>query len=294
MRKIDAHHHLWDLKANYYPWLAKSSPMVISGYEELQKDYLVPDFLADIAGCGVVKSVHVQASHDPSDPVRETRWLQAQADDPRWGGFPHGIVGHVDLGAPDAAAILDAHCESRNMRGIRQSLIQHVVDPNHVDPRTNPEWEAGFKLLAQRNLSFDLQVFHTDMDYGARLAGRHPQVQFIVTHVGYPMQQGDSDYMRQWAKGLQLLSRQPNVAIKLSGFSMFDRRWTRESIKPLIRRTIEWFGPKRCMFASNFPVDRMSAPYPAYWRAYEAAVQDLSADEQADLFYETAARLYRL
>lgn len=297
VKKIDTHHHLWDLKAHYYTWLDGNSPNIAGQFPALGKDYLVSDYLADLSGTGVVKSIHVQANaggagagHD----LRETRWLQALADDPKWQGFPHAIVAYADLGAPDVEAVLEAHCESPNLRGIRQSLIQHKVDPTRPDPRTNPAWAAGFSLLAKRQLSFDLQVFHPDMAFGADLASRNPDVQFILTHLGFPMLQHDSEYMGHWRKGMKLLAQRPNVAVKISGFAMFDRQWTAEKIKPITLEAIELFGTKRCMFASNFPVENMSGTYADYWAAYEATVMDLSADEQADLFYNSATRLYRV
>jgi len=161
MKAVDTHFHIWDLKANYYPWLTdKVQPRVIGDYAAIRKDYLVADYLADIAETGVAKAVHIQAEHDASDPVRETRWLQKVADEPASRGFPHAIVAYADLGAHNAEEVLAAHCESANMRGIRQSLIQHKVDPAAKDPRESPVWANNFRLMRKFNLSFDTQLFH--------------------------------------------------------------------------------------------------------------------------------------
>ena len=99
---VDAHHHLWDLRANYYPWLSdRIGPRMYGDYSAIRRDYLVDDFRGDIGALPVRKSVHVQAEHDAADPVRETRWLQAVADAPGSGGYPHAIVAYADLSAPE-------------------------------------------------------------------------------------------------------------------------------------------------------------------------------------------------
>jgi hypothetical protein len=112
MRIVDTHHHLWDLCSHYYPWLTdKILPKLYGDYAPIRRDYLIGDFLADIGSLPVVKSVHVNAGFDPRKPVRETEWLQAIADDAATSrGFPHGIVGDVDLTGSDAAAVLENHC----------------------------------------------------------------------------------------------------------------------------------------------------------------------------------------
>src|SRR5258706_1452439 len=124
MQIIDAHHHLWDLSANHYPWLLDPhTPRLYGDHGPICKDYLISDFIHDIGDQPVVKSVHVQSDHDPRDPVRETRWLQSVAEDkrnPR--GYPHAIVAAADLSADNAASILERHCEYPNIRGIRQPL----------------------------------------------------------------------------------------------------------------------------------------------------------------------------
>ncbi|HYF20239.1 MAG TPA: amidohydrolase family protein [Ramlibacter sp.] len=294
MHKVDTHFHIWDLKANYYPWLTdKVQPRVIGEYAAIRKDYLITDFFADIGQTGVTKAVHVQAEHDPSDPVRETRWLQQVADQPGSRGFPQAIVAYADLGAPDAQQMLEAHCAYPNMRGIRQSLIQHKVDPTVKDPRDSALFTRNFRLLEQLNLSFDIQLFHPDMAFGADLVGRNPNVQFILTHTGLPMQDSE-DYVAAWRAGMRKLAERPNLAVKISGFGFMDRQWTVDSIRPRVLETIDIFGVGRCMFASNFPVDKMSRGYAAYWSAFEEITAGFSDDERAQLFHRTAETCYRI
>ena len=106
---IDAHHHLWDLGSGRYSWLTDGPPRWCSAaLRRSSGDYLLPDYLADMAGIGLVKSVHIQASFY-EDPVAETRWLQGIADEH---GFPHGIVAYALLEEPDAEAVLEAHCRT--------------------------------------------------------------------------------------------------------------------------------------------------------------------------------------
>jgi predicted TIM-barrel fold metal-dependent hydrolase len=294
MTFVDTHFHIWDLEANYYPWLSdKVQPRVIGEYAAIRKNYLIEDFLADLAGTGVVKAVHVQAEHDPSDPVRETRWLQQVADDPRSQGFPQAIVAYADLGASNAEEVLAGHCAFANMRGIRQSLIQHKVDPNAKDPRESPLWLANFRLMRKYDLSFDIQLFHPDMAFGADLIARQPDVQFILTHTGLPMKT-DPEYLQAWRTGMKLLAQQPNLAVKISGFGFIDRSWTTESIRPLVLETIDIFGSGRCMFASNFPVDGMSRDYKAFWRAFDEITRGFSEDERTKMFRANAERVYRI
>jgi predicted TIM-barrel fold metal-dependent hydrolase len=294
MNKVDTHFHIWDLKENYYPWLTdKVQPRVIGEYAEIRKDYLIEDFFADIGATGVYKAVHVQAEHDPSDPVRETRWLQHVADQPASRGFPQAVVAYADLTAPNAQEILEGHCQYRNMRGIRQSLIQHKVDPRVKDPRESELFTRNFKLLERLNLSFDIQLFHPDMSFGADLIGRYPNVHFVLTHTGLPMQDSQ-EYVAAWRQGMRELARRPNLSVKISGFGFIDRKWTVESIRPRVLETIEIFGVDRCMFASNFPVDGMSRGYAAYWSAFDEITAGFSDDERTRLFHRNAERSYRI
>ena len=118
---VDPHHHLWDLERFSYPWLsARPLPASVAGdVAPIAKSYLLDDYLADTARQNVVKSVHVDAGFDPSQPVEETRWLQSIADQR---GFPHGIVARAELHRPDVETTLASHCRFPNVRGIR-----HIV-----------------------------------------------------------------------------------------------------------------------------------------------------------------------
>ena len=146
---VDAHHHLWDLESGRYSWLTDGPREVVFGSTApLIRDYLLDDYLADMAGINLVKSVHIQASFLEDDPAAETRWLQGIADER---GFPHGIVAHARLEESDAEAVLEAHCSQANMRGIRQILSWHRNPAwsftERADLMQDAAWRRGFGLL---------------------------------------------------------------------------------------------------------------------------------------------------
>jgi predicted TIM-barrel fold metal-dependent hydrolase len=296
MQIIDPHHHLWDLSANYYPWLVDEiRPRLCGEYSAIRKDYLIGDFLRDISCCTVVKSVHVQAEHDRRDPVRETRWLQALSDQKAVSrGFPHGIVAYADLSSATAEQVLEGHSAFANVRGIRQSLNGAINDPAHAgDLLADPLWSANLALLERFHFSFDMQVYPQQMDPAAEIVGRNERIQFILCHAGAPADPSPEG-RETWRRGMRRLAERPNVVVKISGFGMFDRRWTTDTIRPLVLETIDLFGVGRCMFASNFPVDGMAATYRDIWRAFEKITEGFAEAERRQIFHDNAARYYRI
>jgi predicted TIM-barrel fold metal-dependent hydrolase len=291
-RIVDTHHHLWDLSANYYPWLSDRIVAKPYGdYAAIRWNYLVPDFTADIGDLPVVKSVHLNAGHDPSDPVRETRWLQAIAGS---NGPPHAIVADVDLAAPEATRMLEAHCAFSLMRGVRAMLSDSVRYPEkHPDLLDNAAWQANVALLPRYGLSLDVQLYPQQMRGLADLARKNPALQILVCHTGLPEDQSPAG-RKDWGDALRLLAAAPNVALKISGFGICDPQWTHARIKPLVAEAIDAFGADRCMFGSNFPVDRLFSSYARVWDSYIAATEGFSEAEIDALFYGNAVRLYRL
>lgn len=295
---VDAHHHLWDLGANRYPWLA-DPPFHDRGWGDwsaLRRDYGIDDLLADAARQSLVKSVHVQANIDSADPVRETAWLEAVAALPQARGLPTAIVAYADFSRPDVDAVLERHAAFARVRGVRQVLNRHP-DPVHnrapQDFLSDPAWRSRIGLLRRFGWSFDAQVYWHQMDSLAALADANPDVPFVLDHVGSPADRSPEG-LEGWARGMQRLARCPNVCVKLSGFGMTDLQWTVESIRPFVRQPIEWFGPQRAMFGSNFPVDRLMSGYDRLWDAFRELVADLSEPEQAALLRGTAERVYRI
>lgn len=294
-RITDAHHHLWDLRRGHnYPWL-QDRPLatgVCGDVEPIAMNYLLDDLVRDSAGYDLVKSVHIEAV--AADPVGETRWLQGLADRT---GFPHAIVARAELQAPDVEATLAAHAQFANLRGIR-----HIVNW-HRDPRLaftgrsdllrDPAWLAGFGLLGKYGLSFDLQLYPSQMKDARDLARRNPDTLIVLNHAGMPVDP-DPDGIAAWRSGMKRLAAADNVVAKISGLGMVDHRWTVDSIRPFVRHTIDCFGTERTMFGSNFPVDGLYSSFATLYRAFEAVIADLSEAEQDRLFHANAVRHYRL
>jgi predicted TIM-barrel fold metal-dependent hydrolase len=293
---VDPHIHLWDLERNYYPWLMQRPlPSSVAGdVSPIARSYRLDHYLGESTRWKVVACVHVDAGFDPADPVAETRWLQALAAE---SGFPQGIVAAAQLHDPAVERVLEAQAAFPNVRGIRHIINWHrdaaktYVD--RPDLLTDSAWNAGFALLRRHGLSFDLQLYPSQMQEAAALAARHPDTMIILNHAGMPVDR-DADGLAAWQAGIRALAAQPNVAVKISGLGMMDWHWTTESLRPYVLETIEIFGVSRCMFASNFPVDRLYSSFDTLFDAFDEIVAAFSADERRALFAENAQRLYRL
>jgi predicted TIM-barrel fold metal-dependent hydrolase len=293
---IDPHHHLWDLGHNTYPWLQKRplTPRLEGDIGPIAKDYLLEDYLADTGQQKVVKSVHVECGWDPSDPVGETKWLQDLAEKH---GYPHGIVARATLDAPDIEQVLEGHTRYKNIRGIRHAINWHP-DPaktyvNRPDLIRTEAWRQGFGLLRRFGLSFDLQLYPAQMADAVELARAHPDILIILNHAGMPVDR-DASSLDLWRRGMRELAAVPNVVVKISGLGTVDWNWTVESIRPFVLQTIEAFGVSRCMFASNFPVDKLYSDFDTLYGALRKITQSFSVDECRMLFHDNAARYYRL
>lgn len=292
---IDPHHHLWDLENHRYPWLQDGvKPAVFGDYTPLCKSYLIGDFLADVRNQNVVKSVHLDVGYDPENPFGETTWLQGLADQH---GYPHGIVGYADLSRPDVDDLLARHCTAKNFRGIRQSLN---YDPDPVKTYLNrpgvsreADWRRGFALLRKYQLTFDLQIYWPQMAECYELAQAYPDQQIILNHTGMPVDHSPAGF-DGWQRGMRLLAQAPNVACKISGLGMGNFHWKPEDFRPWVLAAIDAFGVDRCMFASNFPVDKLYSSYDAIFDTFKHITRDFSAEQRRKLFHDNAERFYRL
>jgi predicted TIM-barrel fold metal-dependent hydrolase len=220
------------------------------------------------------------------------------ADDPAGRGFPHAIIAYADLADPAVEAILERHCAHRNLRGIRFMVNFIENDPLYCmtdrgDWLRHAQWRKGYALLEKFGVSFDLQVYCHQMAEAADLAAAHPGIPVMLNHAGLPHRR-EPEYIERWRAGMRALGAVPNVAAKISGLGMFDHRWTDDSIRPFVLDTIEIFGVERCMFASNFPVDRLSSDYNRIWQAFDRITANFSAPERQALFHDNAIRYYRL
>jgi predicted TIM-barrel fold metal-dependent hydrolase len=174
--------------------------------------------------------------------------------------------------------------------------VRQILNPDQCerpDYLTDPAWQAGYALLEQLGMSFDLQCDPSQMRDASVLAERYPGIPVVINHTGMPRDQSTSG-VAEWRAGLRALARLPHASIKISGFGMFDPEWTTESIKPFVLDVIDAFGVERAMFASNFPVDRVWASWDRVWGAFDALTTDLSEAERLQLFQTNAERVYRI
>ena len=206
MQVVDPHMHLWDLERLHYPWLA-APQMAFSGDNRLLADTYTPArFRADVDGIEVLAVVHVEAAQDPRNPLAETRWLQSLADD---GGLPHAIVAYADLSQPDVDPLLAAHAAHRNVRGIRQILNVHADRRFDYVGRhfmREPQWRAGFARLQPHGLSFDLQIYPSQMRDAAELARRHPETTLNLNHTGMFVDRDTVAGWCEWRDGMRGLA----------------------------------------------------------------------------------------
>jgi predicted TIM-barrel fold metal-dependent hydrolase len=290
--------HLWDLEKIPYPWLTPPLPVGITGdVSSIARTYLLDDYLEDARAARdilrVEKIVHVEAGADPAAALAETRWLQSIANAR---GYPHAIVAHAELNSPRVESLLEQHASHPNVRGVRQILNWHPDPKKTYTPRdllSDPAWESGFALLRKFNLSFDLQIYPAQMPAAARLANRHPDIPIVVNHTGMPVDR-DATGLEAWRAGMQALAQQPHVAVKISGLAMLDWHWTLDSLRPFVLRTIETFGTERCLFASNFPVDRLFGSFERQYDAYRSIVAGFSDTERSRMLADNAERIYRI
>jgi len=183
---VDAHHHIW--RQADLPWLmGPMQPRIFGPYEPLRRDYPIEEFLEDIAGQGMTRSIYVQTNWAPGKEVCESRWVQSVADAHGW---PAAIVAYADLADADLSRTLDAHSESPAFRGIRQQLHWHKKELYRFaaspDVMNGAIWRKGLAEVAERGLVFELQLFTSQFADGARLARDFPDATIVLEHAGMP------------------------------------------------------------------------------------------------------------
>jgi predicted TIM-barrel fold metal-dependent hydrolase len=296
---VDAHHHLWDLnnKDTKYSWLMVTEGEAFFGdYAAIRKNYLLEDYIEDSKNQNIIKSVHVQAEHDDDKPVNETAWLQNLADT-HSSKLPNAIVAFADFSKNNVSELLDAHQEYKNTRGIRQILSYNKDEPKYShateDFMKNSTWVENFKYIRNRNLSFDIQIYKHQMEDAVNLANKYNDVLFILNHTGEPCYQS-KEYIESWEQNMNKLAKCENVVAKISGLGMFDLNWTIDSTRIFVEKTIQIFGIERCMFASNFPVDKIFNSFDTYWNSFKEITKNYSENDKNLLFSSNAEKYYRI
>lgn len=308
---IDPHHHLWDRLGPYF----------------------TDELLADLtSGHNVVGSVFVQCRYGyrpdgpgRMKPVGETEFVvkiaeEADARRPDLNACA-GIVAHANLLLGDEVdPVLEAHKDAAKgrLRGIRHitctggDAFEGAVPNSPERLMYEDDFRAGIARLAPAGLSFDAWLYHPQIPDFTDLARAFPDTTMVLDHVGGPLGIGPyrgrgDDVFRDWKASMQDLATCPNAYVKVGGLGMdingFDlnkeplppssgelmRLW-----RPYIETSIELFGADRCMFESNFPVDKGACSYHVVWNAFKRLASGASAAEKAALFHDTAQKVYRL
>lgn len=290
---IDAHHHLWQIGRFPYRWLAPDAPPRPFGdHGPLKRDYLLSDYRADINGAGIVGSVFVEANAD-AEGAAEIEWVERIAEPT----FPQAAVGRLDLRRPDAASVLDSFCRSPRMRGIRMSVCwddrPHWRFIDRPDVMLMPEFRSGLAAMTVRGLVFDVLVVPGQLAQLSRLARDNPDQTIVLNHLGSPAFESETD-QDLWRQGMLACASCPNISVKISGLWAIDRAWRPDRIREPVRFVLDLFGPERCLWASNYPVEKLMCPIRDQLDHLREILADLSDDEQIKVLMTTAAKVYRI
>lgn len=317
---IDPHHHLWDARPD--------GPRARYFLDELLAD--TDDLNVRQTVFIECSAMYRADGPQPLRPVGETEFVAGVAAQSASGLYDDahgdmractGIVGHADLtlGAAVGEA-LDAHLAmSPRFRGIRHHASWDPspdVPNSRIEPGPqiflNDTFREGFAELGKRNLSFEGWLYHPQIPELTDLARAFPDTTIILNHLGGPLGIGPyagrrDEVFAEWRESIAELAACPNVVAKVGGIQMtingfgWHERETApssddllEANRPWYEHTIECFGPSRCMFESNFPVDKLSCGYTILWNQFIKLTQNFPADERSQLFHDTAQRIYRL
>ena len=322
----DPHHHLWD-----YP--DEFPENRIPTFSRQVRHYLLKQLLEDTGvGHNIVQTVFVEcmSMYRKGGPqelscIGETEFVQGIAAQSASGQYGNttvaaGIIGFADLTLGSAVApVLEAHIEasSNRFRGIR--CVSAWDASNDIYSRakipkllSDAKFREGFALLHKYNLSFDAWLYHTQLMELADLAKAFPDTPIILDHIGGPLGIGPyarnrEEVFQEWKRGIAALSVCPNMVVKLGGLGMPlvgfswherpkppDSAELAEAMAPYYNWCIEKFGTERCMFESNFPVDKISYSYSVLWNAFKRISKDFSLRDRTALFHDTAVKVYRL
>ena len=295
MKFLDAHHHFWDINANYHPWLCDEPqiPFRYGNYDAIRTNYLPEDYADDTAKVEIIGSVHVEAEWNPEDPVGETRWL---TDTTQTCKHPVVFVVQARLDQEDIEKVLADHSAFPQVRGIRQkpTTTQQNTPKQRDLPGSmdDPNWRDGYTALERFGYSFDLQIPYWHLDQAADLAADFPETTLVVNHTALPSDRSNLGFSA-WSNAIEQVALHPNVMIKISGLGQPNQPWTVESNQNIVLRTLDIFGTDRCMFASNFPVDRLCGDLDTILLGFREIVNTLPESTVDALFHENAARIYR-
>jgi predicted TIM-barrel fold metal-dependent hydrolase len=292
---IDAHHHIW--RQDDLAWLkGPMQPRIFGPYEPIRRDYPIAEYLSDLAGTGVEASVYCQTNWPPKGELTEVEWVDAEAK--KSNGVLQGMTAYCNLLAEDAPDMLAAEAKaSKLVRGIRMQLHWHENPLYRFAPRPDlmhePLFRKNLAKLQDHGWLFELQVFTSQMKDAAELIKAFPKINFVLLHAGM-LEDLSTAGRAAWREGMQRLAQLPNLYTKLSGLGTFIHRVDQAHIADIALPTIEMFGSQRCVFGSNFPIEKLWSSYAELVNAYRGALAPLSEADQARVLNGTARGLYGL
>ncbi|MCP2049537.1 UNVERIFIED_ORG: putative TIM-barrel fold metal-dependent hydrolase [Paenarthrobacter nicotinovorans] len=283
-RFADTHLHLWDLTTDLdYSWLKESDDGPLGKISEIRFDDWSPRrFDDDVRFSPPSFTVHVQATNIPTPSWDETAWLVGQRSS---AGTPDAIVCRVDLRSTGLEAEIAANLDSG------AGLVRGVRDMTSMGTLGDPSLVSGLVRVAEAGLSWEASCDVSELSLLRSLADRLPELTIVLGHNAWPSSR-ESDYHRRWLQGMKILAEAPNVVCKVSAPGMFDHLWSVDSWKPFVHGSLEAFGADRCMFGSNWPMERAYAAYETQLRVYSDILDGLSSAESDDFWFATAIRTY--
>ena len=315
---IDPHHHLWDVGFGRYYIEELLEDINSSGHNILSTVYIMSSSNTKI---------YSKDGLEEFKPLTEIEF--ATSEGKRADLIPNNkvkvnasIVGSVDLTYGNKLQpVLEkaVNISEGRLKGIRMLLASHTdprissgVVKSDLGLMLHPNFIEGAKCIQNANLSLDFWIYHTQLNEMEKIARALPELTIILNHIGGPIHLGEYEGKqaathREWRSAMMRLSRIPNINVKLGGLGMavngakfHNNKFPPNSVqlsdvwKPWIYETIDMFGFDRCMFESNFPVDKGSCSYGALWNAFKILAKDMSDDEINKLFSKNAAKIYKI
>jgi L-fuconolactonase len=274
--RIDAHQHFWHYSPQEYGWIGPDMAV-------LKQDRLPEDLAPLLAASGIDGTVAVQARQS----LAETQWLLDLADQHSW---IKGVVGWVDLRCPDLPAQLERFSAHPRFRGVRH-VVQDEPDDRFM---LGDDFQRGIGQLAEFGLTYDILIFARHLSAAYELVARFPEQPFVLDHIAKPLIV--DGVLEPWATYIRRLAAFPNVWCKVSGMvTEADwHGWQPVDFRPYLDVVFEAFGPSRIMFGSDWPVCTLAGSYAQVVGLVQVYVEQLSVDEHAAVWGETARQFYGL
>jgi predicted TIM-barrel fold metal-dependent hydrolase len=291
---VDSHHHIW--RRRDLPWLSgEPVPRIFGPYEPIRRDYLIDEYVAEATGSGITQSVYVQTNWPLDRAVEEIRWLR---DVHRATGWPTAVVGTADLFSADAVHTMREQAAMPvPVRGTRLQLHWHEREEFRFaaapDALNDPTLLRNLAALEDLGWLFELQVFPAQMFDAARLVAAFPRTTFVLVHAGMLLGPDEAE-VKAWHAGMRALAEQPNVVVKLSGQGTFLHRVDPAFLSLVTEHVLEEFGPRRAMFGTNFPIEKIWTTMPELVGAWRTTLSSLPDEHQAWILAENAKRVYGL